>query len=116
MTGSAYRTPYIFPFTDQGPYPVYSAPQVYVLEPAWINTAGVTDLVIVDAHKSGETRIYACDETGLQLGWEPLETFPACDYEAALRWAGYRIAPGWGPTELDLLRAQQRIQGVTDGA
>ncbi|MEV0367560.1 hypothetical protein [Nocardia fusca] len=116
MTGSAFRTLYIFPYTDQGPYTSQSHPQVYVLEPAWINPAGVTDLVIVDAHASGETRIYACDETGLQIGWEPLETFPACDHEAALRWIRYRIAPGWGPTELDLLRGQQRIKEVTDGA
>lgn len=114
MTGSAYRTPYILPFTEQGHYSVYSLPQVYVLEPAWINAAGVTDLVIVDAHSSGETRIYPCDETGLQIGWEPLETFPACDHEAALGWIGYRVALGWGPTELDLLRAQDRVRGGSD--
>ena len=110
MTGNAYRTPLIVPWTSQGPYSVYSLPQVYVLEPAWINAAGVTELVIVDSHASGETRIYACDETGLQIGWEPLETFPTCDHADALDWIRYRIAPGWGPTELDLLRAQQRIR------
>lgn len=80
------------PSTELGVWPAVECPVVYVLVPALLTAAGMSEFVIVARNTAVDAvEVFPCDEHGRIDEWEPLASLPGSDHARVLKDCGYEV-------------------------